>query len=68
VDAGLEQPKLVKVWVGWAAVGDGWAVYAPTMQEAIRRFHAADQVSGDSQGDAGEDHRAEVSEDMRVAD
>ena len=35
-----EEPKLVKVWIGWAAVGDGWAVYARTRTEAVRLFQA----------------------------
>ena len=37
----LEEPQLVKVRVGWAAVGDGWAVYASTRKEAERLFRAA---------------------------
>jgi hypothetical protein len=66
----MEEPKLVKVWVGWAAVGDGWAVYAPTMQEAINRFRAAARYYGDTrQREVSEDIMAEgVADDMPLAE
>ena len=37
----MVEPKLVKGWLGWAAIGYGLMVYAPTKAEALRRFRAA---------------------------
>ena len=36
-------PKLEPIKNGWAARGDGWAVHAPTQEEAITRFREAEQ-------------------------
>lgn len=36
-------PKLVRVRVGWAAVGPGWAVFGPTSDEALERYRDADR-------------------------
>ena len=35
--------KLVQVRVGWAAVGDSWAVFGATQEEAIERFGEAEE-------------------------
>jgi hypothetical protein len=34
--------RLMQVKNGWAALGDGWAVFAPTEEEAVRRFTEAE--------------------------
>jgi hypothetical protein len=35
--------KLVQVRVGWAAVGDGWAVFGSSEEEATLRFEEAER-------------------------
>jgi hypothetical protein len=37
----LTEPVLIPVKGGWAARADGWAVYAPTKEEALRKFEEA---------------------------
>lgn len=37
----VTQPTVVSVRAGWAAVGDGWAVIAPTRKDAMAAFAAA---------------------------
>jgi len=46
----MEEPKVVKGWMGWAAVGGGVMVYAKTRKEALRRYWAAmgDEPSADA--------------------
>jgi len=36
-------PDLAPIKNGWAAHGDGWAVHAPTPEEAIQKFLEAEQ-------------------------
>ena len=36
-------PKLVEVKNGWAAVGDYWAVFGATKEDALRKFREAEQ-------------------------
>ena len=38
---GMENPQLTKIKAGWAASGDGWAVHAPTREEALRAYEEA---------------------------
>jgi hypothetical protein len=38
-----EKPALTPIKNGWAAHGDGWAVHAPTPEEAIQKFLAAQE-------------------------
>ncbi len=33
-----EYPIVEKIVAGWAAKGDGWAVHAPTKEEAIEKY------------------------------
>ena len=33
------KPKLRRIKGGWAALGDGWAVFAPTREEAQWMFY-----------------------------
>jgi hypothetical protein len=33
------EPKLIKGWLGWAAVGQGVVVYARTRKEALLRYN-----------------------------
>lgn len=37
------QPKLQQIKNGWAAIGQGWAVHAPTQEEALRKFEEAER-------------------------
>jgi len=37
-------PKLVPVHGGWAALGDYWAVFGETQEEAIERFRQAEEL------------------------
>lgn len=39
----VQQPRMVPVKVGWAAVGDGWAVFAPSRSDAERRYREAEE-------------------------
>lgn len=38
-----KKPALTPIKNGWAAHGDGWAVHAPTPEEAIQKFLEAEQ-------------------------
>ena len=38
----MREPRLVEVKDGWAALGDGWAVFGPTPADARRLFGAAE--------------------------
>jgi len=37
----ITRPKIVTVRAGWAAVGDGWAVFAHSRDGAVAAFEAA---------------------------
>ena len=37
----MESPRVEPIKNGWAARGEGWAVHAPTRQEALERFRVA---------------------------
>ena len=37
------KPKLVEVRMGWAALGDYWAVIGATQEEAIEKFREAEE-------------------------
>ncbi len=37
----IAKPKVVSVRAGWAAIGDGWAVFAKSRDEALAAFAAA---------------------------
>jgi len=37
------EPRLVKVKNGWAAVGDYWAVFGNTEEDAVSKFRKAEQ-------------------------
>ena len=37
----MPNPRMEPVKGGWAARGDGWAVHAPTRDEALQRFQEA---------------------------
>jgi hypothetical protein len=37
----MESPKIEPIKGGWAARGAGWAVHAPTRDEALIRFQEA---------------------------
>ena len=34
----MSEPKIDKVKAGWAALGEGWAVHAPTREAAIEKY------------------------------
>ena len=34
----MDEPILVQIKSGWAARGNGWAVHAPTKEEAISKY------------------------------
>ena len=38
-----KKPALTPIKNGWAAHGDGWAVHAPTPEEAIQKFLEAEE-------------------------
>ena len=38
----MNEPILTPIKGGWAARGDGWAVHAPTREEAVERFREAE--------------------------
>lgn len=38
-----EEPRMVPVKVGWAAVGDGWAVFAESRTDAALQYRKAEQ-------------------------
>ncbi len=40
----VKEPKLAPIKNGWAALGDGWAVHGHTPEEAIQKFHEAEQL------------------------
>ena len=37
------EPELIEVRNGWAAVGDYWAVFGHSKEEAIHKFRKAEQ-------------------------
>ena len=37
----ITKPKIVSVRAGWAAVGDGWAVFGHSRDGAVAAFEAA---------------------------
>ena len=37
------EPKLTKIKNGWAAVGDSWAVFGATQEEALKKFADAEE-------------------------
>ena len=37
------EPKIVQVKVGWAALGNYWAVFGATREEAIEKFREAEE-------------------------
>ena len=39
----ITKPKIVTVRAGWAAVGDGWAVFAPSQDGAVAAFEGGRQ-------------------------
>lgn len=39
----MEQPRLMKIKSGWAAVGQGWAVHGLTEEDARREFAEAER-------------------------
>jgi len=39
----MTEPILVLIKNGWAARGDGWAVHAPSQEEATRKFREAER-------------------------
>lgn len=39
----MKRPALTRIKNGWAAHGDGWAVHAPTPEEAMQKFLEAEQ-------------------------
>lgn len=39
----MEQPRLMKIKNGWAAIGDGWAVHAPTKEAALVKYKEAER-------------------------
>lgn len=41
-DQHLMPLALTKIKNGWAAHGDGWAVHAPSKEEAIQKFRVAE--------------------------
>jgi hypothetical protein len=41
--APIAKPKVVSIRAGWAAVGKGWAVFAPSRGGAVAAFEAAAQ-------------------------
>jgi hypothetical protein len=43
VDRGGDAMKLEPIKAGWAARGEGWAVHAPTKEEAERKYLEAER-------------------------
>lgn len=39
----MDRPTLQEIKVGWAAIGDGWAVHARTQEEALRLYAEAEE-------------------------
>jgi hypothetical protein len=39
----MAEPLMTPIKNGWAARGDGWAVHAPSEEEARRRFEEAER-------------------------
>ena len=37
------EPRLTPIRNGWAARGDGWAVHAPSREQALRKFEEAER-------------------------
>ena len=59
------EPKLIKGLLGWAAIGDGFMVYAKTRKEALRRYEAA-VASSDQPASTEDVHVDDVSEGVRL--
>lgn len=39
----MQEPRLVEIKDGWAALGEGWAVFGETPDDARKRYVAADE-------------------------
>ncbi len=39
----MAEPTLIPIKSGWAARGDGWAVHAPSREEATRKYEEAER-------------------------
>lgn len=39
----MQEPRLVEIKDGWAALGEGWAVFGKTPDDARQRYVAADE-------------------------
>lgn len=39
----MGEPSLLQTKSGWLARGDGWAIHAPTREEAIRKYEEAER-------------------------
>ena len=39
----MQEPRLVEIKDGWAALGEGWAVFGATPDDALERYVAADE-------------------------
>jgi len=39
----MQEPQLVEIKDGWAALGEGWAVFGKTPDDALERYAAADE-------------------------
>ncbi len=39
----MQEPQLVEIKDGWAALGEGWAVFGKTPEDALERYLAADE-------------------------
>lgn len=46
----MAEPRLLEVREGWAAVGEGWAVFAPSRQGAIEQFRFAEKRHAEIEG------------------
>ena len=52
----MQEPRLVEIKDGWAALGDGWAVFGKTPDDARERYVAADEKHAELRARAVEDH------------
>lgn len=39
----MQEPQLVEIKDGWAALGEGWAVFGKTREDALERYVSADE-------------------------
>ena len=39
----MEQPRIEQIKNGWAALGNGWAVFGTTKEEALAKFREAEE-------------------------